>query len=148
MKLFFKELLEYTFYYNDKIIDTITNEFSFPEKSLQLINHIVNTQEIWNARITETPYKLAAWEIRPTETLKEINFVNYNTSLQIVNTTEFEKIINYKNSKNEAFEKTVRNILFHVVNHSTYHRAQIATDWKLNGIIPLVTDFIYFENDK
>lgn len=35
--------------------------------------------------------------------------------------------IAYKSMKGDAYESTVEEILFHVVNHSTYHRGQITT---------------------
>lgn len=54
MKKFFKELFEYTYHYNDKVIDSLlTTDVEVPEKALQLINHTINAQQIWNARIKE-----------------------------------------------------------------------------------------------
>jgi hypothetical protein len=51
---FFRELLEYTFHFNAKVIDVlINNPADFPGKSLELLNHTINAQEIWNARMQE-----------------------------------------------------------------------------------------------
>ena len=36
-------------------------------------------------------------------------------------------------------------MLFHFVNHSTYHRGQIASNLKEHGIEPLVTDYIFYK---
>lgn len=58
-----------------------------------------------------------------------------------------KKKISYKNSRGERFENSVRDILFHVINHSTYHRGQIATDCKLHGMTPLATDYIFYKRD-
>ena len=146
---FFKELLQYTFHFNEKVIDVLLNDSTiFPEKSLELLNHTINTQEVWNERIYELPVTLSAWQIRDTDLLKQINFNNYKTSLEIVDTFNFEKSIDYQNSRGEAFTNTVRDMLFHIVNHSTYHRAQIATDFKVNGIAPLATDYIFYKRDQ
>ena len=148
MKSFFKELFEYTYNFNEKVIDSLLNGAgAVPEKSLQLINHTLNAQEIWNGRIEERPATTGVWDIRPTDTLKNINLVNYQTSLKIVEKYDLHKKISYKNSKGEAFENSVRDILFHVINHSTYHRGQIATDCKLHGMTPLVTDYIFYKRD-
>lgn len=146
---FFKELFEYTFHFNKKVIDVLLNDpINFPAKSLELLNHTINTQEVWNERIYELPVTLSAWQIRDTELLNNINIMNYEMSLKIVDNVDFEKSIDYKNSRGEAYTNTVRDILFHLVNHSTYHRAQIATDFKVNGLTPLVTDYIFYKRDK
>ena len=49
------------------------------------------------------------------------------------------------NSKGETFSNKIKDILFHIINHSTYHRAQIATDLKQNGIEPINTDYIFYK---
>ena len=149
MKSFFKELFEYTCNFNDKVIDSLLDGAGAgPEKSLQLISHTLNAQEIWNARIEEKPNSVGVWDIRPMKTLKGINNANYLNSLRIVNEQDFDKIIRYTTSRGETFENTVRDILFHVINHSTYHRGQIATDCKLQGLAPLVTDYIFYKSES
>lgn len=40
------------------------------------------------------------------------------------------------------YESTVLDILTHVVNHSTYHRGQIASLIAATGTKPAVTDYI------
>jgi uncharacterized damage-inducible protein DinB len=148
MKSFFNELLEYTYTFNDKIIDSLVEGIAIPPKSLQLINHTINSQEIWNARIEEKPCSIDVWGLRPTESLKELNRKNYHNSLQIVEEFDFDRIIRYTNTKGQVFENTVRDILFHVTNHSTYHRGQIATDCKLAGMVPQVTDYIFYKRNS
>jgi uncharacterized damage-inducible protein DinB len=49
----------------------------------------------------------------------------------------------YTNSKGERFTSPVGDILMHVVNHSTYHRGQIAADMRASGMEPAYTDFIH-----
>ena len=150
MKTFFKQLFEYTYNFNDKVLDLLLENGvgDIPEKSLILINHTLNAQEIWNTRIEEKPNSVGVWDIRPVETLKGFNNANYVNSLRIVNEQDFDKIIRYTTSRGETFENTVRDILFHVINHSTYHRGQIATDCKLQGLAPLVTDYIFYERES
>lgn len=148
MKSFFKELFEYTFHFNEMLIDSLIkiNE-DIPEKALQLINHIINAQEIWNVRIEEKLSTTDVWAIRPMNTLKEINKINYQNSLYIIDSFDFERKIKYTNSKGQAFENTIRDMLFHIINHSTYHRGQIATYCKLDNITPLVTDYIFYKRE-
>ncbi len=143
MKDFFKSLFEYTYHYNDKVIEALMHALSAPEKSILLINHTVNAQEIWNARIEEKECGINVWELRPIDVLKEINKNNYEKSLDIIRTYDFDRIVAYKNSKGIGFSNTVQDMLFHAVNHSTYHRGQIATDFKNNGLTPISSDYIF-----
>ncbi|MBL7865765.1 MAG: damage-inducible protein DinB, partial [Cyclobacteriaceae bacterium] len=61
---------------------------------------------------------------------------------------QFEKVVQYTNTKGQSFSNTVRDILFHVANHTTHHRGQIISDFRQSGIQPLVTDFIFYIRDK
>jgi uncharacterized damage-inducible protein DinB len=54
-----------------------------------------------------------------------------------------QEIIGYKNMKGDAYENTVEEILFHLVNHGTYHRGQIITLLRDSDVTHLVgTDLI------
>lgn len=145
MKPFFKDVFEYTYHFNDKVIDLLLDSVKAPEKSVLLINHTLNAQEIWNNRIEEDSPKIGVWDIRPLEGLKEINAENFKATLRIIDLYNFDKKVKYKNSKGQEFENTIKEMLFHTVNHSTYHRGQIATDCKMYGIEPLVTDYIFYK---
>lgn len=148
MKGFFKEILEYTYAFNDKVIDALLTTVSPPEKSIRLINHTLNAQQIWNARIDNKKNTIGVWDIRPLEDIKAINLANYQKSLQIIANSDFDQKITYSNSSGKTFENTVRDMLFHAINHSTYHRGQIATDFKANGIDPLSTDYIFYKREE
>jgi uncharacterized damage-inducible protein DinB len=51
----------------------------------------------------------------------------------------------YKNMKGDPFEDTYEETLFHVVNHSTYHRGQIISMLREAGVTKLVsTDLIHY----
>jgi uncharacterized damage-inducible protein DinB len=52
--------------------------------------------------------------------------------------------IAYKNTRGESFENSVRDILFHINNHSTHHRAQIAARIREAGITPPTSDYIFY----
>ena len=58
-----------------------------------------------------------------------------------------EKRLKYKNSKGEEFDNSLRDIVTHIINHSTYHRAQIAQLVKRAGGIPAVTDYIVYQRE-
>ena len=143
---FFKDAFEYNYHFNQELIQLFENNGTvIPEKSILLLNHLINAQEIWNERILNEKNAVDVWEIRPFESLKKHNKNNYNKSLQILNNTELSQQIIYKNSKGIEFSNTVQDVIFHIINHATYHRAQIASDLKANGIEPINTDYIFYK---
>ncbi len=54
----------------------------------------------------------------------------------------------YRNLKGEAFTQPLLDSLVHVVNHSTYHRGQIATMYRQAGHAAPATDLIVFKREK
>ncbi len=142
---FFEELLDYSHQCNQNLIQIImNNEHKVTDKALQLINHILNAHQIWNNRIQSESTPFGVWQIHDLQALSDIDQTNYNHSVRILRQYDFNDHIVYVNSRSESFKRTVRNILFHIVNHTTYHRGQIATEFRHTGIEPLVTDYIYF----
>ncbi|MFZ7115872.1 MAG: DinB family protein [Bacteroidota bacterium] len=148
MQSFFKELFEYNRHYNQKLIKLLSdNSGKVSEKSIQLMNHIINAHQIWNSRITgEAPFDV--WVIHSFADLEKLDLSNYSNTLQILESKNIDEKIKYTNSRGETFVNISKDILFHVVNHSTYHRAQIATECKLNGISPLVSDYIFLKREQ
>jgi len=149
MEDFFREIFEYTFEFNKQVINLLLqSDTAVAEKALLLLNHTLNANEVWNCRIEEQNANVGIWEVKPLETLNTINEQNYQKSLQILEVKDFDKNIQYINSKGDVYVNRVRDILFHIVNHSTYHRGQIATECKRIGITPLLTDYIFYKRDS
>jgi uncharacterized damage-inducible protein DinB len=139
------DLFEYTFHFNSEMIRVIgENIEKVDEKTISLINHILNAQQIWNSRILgEKTFEV--WQINPFEMLEEINQHNFEKSIEIINNFDPDRKINYQNSRGVNFENTVFEMLFQAINHSTYHRGQINSLLKQNGIDPILTDYIFYK---
>lgn len=146
MKTLFEELFAYNHHYNQKLADVIAlNQDKIGEKSIKLFSHMLNAHHIWNTRILKRQNLHNVWDIRPFHMLNDIDKRNLEQTMLILNNVELETVILYTNSRGQSFENKVRDILFHVINHSTYHRGQIATDFRQNGIEPLSTDYIFYK---
>ncbi len=115
------------------------------EKCIKLQSHILNAHQIWNYRIEQKEGHFAVWQIHPVATWKDIDQNNFQSSLQILNKVDLNDKIQYKTSQGQAFTNSVRDIFFHVINHSTYHRGQLASEFKQAGIEPIVTDYIFYK---
>ena len=146
MKVFFNQLFDYNFYCNKKLIDTCNTIDLLPEKSIILLSHILNAHHIWNARIQRRKPEFDIWQLHEAKAWVDIHYENQRSSFEITSSTDdFEKRIDYENSQGRLFTNTVRDMLFHIINHSTNHRGQIAMDFRSNGIEPLVTDYIFYK---
>jgi uncharacterized damage-inducible protein DinB len=146
MPQFLNELFLYNHHSNQKLFEVLNgNQNIISDKAIKLFNHIINSHQIWNKRIIAEQTLPAVWEVRPFGELGKIDSDNYRQSLKILEEKEITETIHYANSKGEKFSNTVGDILFHVINHSTYHRAQINMELRSSGIEPVVTDYIVYK---
>jgi uncharacterized damage-inducible protein DinB len=146
MKDFFEELFSYNYYFNQKLAALFSSAATkIPEQSLLWFNHILNAHEIWNSRILQLPTAVKGWDLRDTGELGMIDRRNYDQSRKILEQVDLGSSLSYKNARGESFSNKAGDILFHVVNHSTYHRGQIAFDLRQHGIEPVVSDFIFYK---
>lgn len=146
MKPFFKELFEYSHYFNQRLSDLfMASPRQISEKSIKLFSHILNAHQIWNNRIDPKHPSFGVWELHNTEDFKSIDNMNYEQIVKIIDKFELNETINYSNSKGQTFSNSVRDILFHIINHSTYHRGQLASEFRQHGHEPLVTDYIFYK---
>lgn len=73
---------------------------------------------------------------------------NLDSFISALTSSELERIIKYKNTQGVPFEGPLWPMLQHVVNHSTYHRGQIATLLRQLGAKPVSTDLIAFHRER
>lgn len=147
MKDKFNELFAYNYEMNKQVIQLITqHEPTISEKIFELISHTINAHQIWNARINKEE-ELGVWQLNSWENIPTINAQNYDKTINILQNNNLSTIVSYRNSKGEQFKNKIEDILFHIINHSTYHRAQIATECRNLGIKPLVTDYIMYKRN-
>lgn len=141
----YPDLFAYNHEMNMRLLTLLeTHRTQVSEKTLALLSHTFNAHQIWNARILKQ-LTFQVWQLNDWHTLPQINQSNYENTLLILKTIPLQSFIEYHNSKGEGFFNTVDEILFHIINHSTYHRAQIATECRLHGIEPLSSDYILFK---
>jgi uncharacterized damage-inducible protein DinB len=149
MKKHFIELFRYNYWANLRMLGTMEEQNLKDEKLLKLFSHLLSSQIIWHNRIKDLPTSpFPLWEVYKLRELKSMidesnsNWLDY---LEKDHPSEtFEEMIFYKNSKGDKYETTIRHIITHVINHSTYHRAQMAVRMRDLGIDPPVTDFITY----
>ncbi|ATP55409.1 damage-inducible protein DinB [Pedobacter ginsengisoli] len=140
------QFCKYNNWANSLLLDTlISHSSSLPESCIQLFSHIVNAQTIWHSRINSTPNSISVWQLHDLETCKELLEESTKELTQIEQQQSIHtQVIKYTTSTGIHFETSVQDILLHVFNHGTYHRAQIAKEMKLHNLTPVNTDYIMF----
>ncbi|WP_222982909.1 DinB family protein [Flagellimonas meishanensis] len=146
MKAFLQQLFDYNFYCNKKLIEQCTSLERIPEKSVQLFSHILNAHLVWNQRILGNPTKVDVWQVHDVALWGDMHYDNQRTSFEIItNTDDFAKRVDYENSEGRIFANELKDILYHIVNHSTHHRGQILTDFRSAGLAPEPLDYIFYK---
>ena len=128
--------------HDESILDP-EKKSSFPSISKTVL-HLWDAELIWLTRLRGE--SLSDWPSKKftggkSEMLKGL----VNTSTELLHFIKgkgdaflLEKII-YKNMKGDVNENPAEEILFHLVNHGTYHRGQIITLLRESGVTQLVT---------
>jgi uncharacterized damage-inducible protein DinB len=145
MNTFFPDLFRYNNDANNLIIEGM-NKYpgAVTDRCLSLMSHILNVHQIWNQKILSIAESKDPWGSHPIMDLYAINKQAFETSVRIISEFELDKQIIYSTRSGKSFTNSVSEILFHCINHSTYHRGQIATEFRNMGIEPKMTDYISF----
>lgn len=145
MKQFLQRFFEYNYQIN-QLLDSKFQSYNYQLEGeiIRLVNHLMNAHQIWIERIESNITLKNPWEDFPVESFSSRNQTLYERTLEILDSADFEKIIAYKSFSGAKFEKKVSDILIHIVNHSTYHRGQIAQLMRKHGLEPVPSDYIHW----
>lgn len=147
MKPYFIRLFDYDLHTNLQFIDKIMVS-GINGEPVKLMAHLLAAQQIWLGRclLDPTPQE-AQWPDWPAENLKTIARQNHSEWLSLLadkSAGDFDGLITYKNSKGQAFTNTLTDILAHLINHGTHHRAQVGIYLKQAGLQLTPTDYIFY----
>ncbi len=146
MKSFFNQVFDYNFFCNKKLIEECLKLEAIPGRSQTLFSHMLNAHHIWNARVMGVESQYEVWQEHLPETWGDIHYENQRGSFEIItNTDDFEKRIDYESTEGRLYTNSLQDILFHIINHSTHHRAQISVDFRANGLEPIQFDYIFYK---
>ena len=149
MKRYFTELFEYNLWANQRLLGAIGQHQGQDDAIFNLMSHIVSAQFIWLQRVEGLPTSpFPPWEVY---NLREIeSMANESNTLWIKFLNNYkldtlEEVIHYQNSAKKDFENRLVDIINHVINHSTHHRAQVSLMLRQLDIAPPQTDYIVFK---
>ena len=118
-----------------------------PAVCLRLFSHVLNAQAIWIARLCGTHSPVKVWQEHDLAGLRQLHQQTSEHLHQLIrdaDETERHRQISYTNSAGESYTSQVSDIFTHVPVHANYHRAQVATHLRENGLAPINTDFITY----
>ena len=146
MEQFFRELFEYNHHSNQQLGMVFDSRPEYTSaKAVRLFSHLLNAHRIWNNRIDPGEKLPGVWEVQEVRDFIAIDRTNHAHTLRILESVDLNAAIHYLTTSGEPFTNSVREIAFHIINHSTYHRGQIATEFRNNGLEPLSTDYIFYK---
>lgn len=142
-----RELAEFDYWANNEVIHYLTSQECTDEKPLKIFSHILNAYGLWFERINKNPQKTGVWSILGVEELKSKNEEYHQIYLKILteNESDPDKNITYTNTMGETFTSAVKDILIHLLNHSSYHRGQVIQLLSGYGLKFPYIDYIHYK---
>ena len=142
----FRRLLAYDAWGNLAALESLQLGTLTPSsRASALVGHLIGAGRLWLDRLHG---RSSASDIWPVLSLDECEAgfreldAAWREYLGGLKEVDLQKPISYVNSKGEAWESTVGDILMHAALHGTYHRGQIAMLVRQSGNTPAYTDFI------
>jgi uncharacterized damage-inducible protein DinB len=147
-----KDQFIHLFKFNDWATRAAANSLKGLEKKDErlgeLLSHLVAAQKLWLNRTLKREIHINPWEkLSVQDSISQSTAVTaeWINLLESLSDKDLDKRIEYINTKGEKYVSTVKDIVTQVINHSTYHRAQIAQRVKALGNKPAVTDYIVYQ---
>ena len=135
MKDFFLDKFEYDFFASKNWIESLeSQEECISEFAIRSMSHNLNVHHIWNRRLLNKQIESELWDVFPIHFLQKLLEENYRETVEYLEKFELTEKIKYHSSEGVIFEKSTIDVLYHILNHSNYHRAQIALDLKQNNL--------------
>lgn len=121
---------------------------SFPSV-LSTLGHLVGAEWVWLRRwLGESPTSVPAWQrdldlnhLRQQLSSIEVERAEWLTRLA---DSDLSAMLSYSTLNGQLYVHRLGDLVRHVVNHSTYHRGQLATQLRQLGATPPSTDFIRY----
>lgn len=121
---------------------------SFPSVGATL-GHLVGAEWVWLRRwLGESPASVPAWQGTPVlaELRGQLSAVERDREIWLAGLRDADlgRDLSYQTMSGQPFSNRLDDLIRHVVNHSTYHRGQVATQLRQLGVKPPQTDLIAY----
>ena len=148
MKEYFLRLYRYNQWANQTYLDALAPISEVPERVMLLFSHVLTAQNNWLNRIKGIPHEpMPIWDYKTLQELHALADINAALWLEFLEASTEEslsKMVHYTNMQGLPYETLASDIIIHVANHGTYHRAQFALILREHAIAPPNTDYITY----
>ena len=147
MKKYFLKLYQYNVWATHRVLTCLQRQKVEDEKIFSLMGHVLAAQFLWLHRIKGLPAPdVKLWDTYSMDQLVSMADRAGQEWLTFVEgTDDFNIELTYRNYTNDPYTNNVEMIMIHLVNHSSYHRAQVAMLLRQKGFEPINTDFITYD---
>lgn len=119
------------------------------ERAVAIWSHVQAARRTWLVRLgrpIEAPGDglFPIWPIDKARAEAETMDAAWRGYIEALDARELARVTRYTSTEGKAYDTDVRDILTHVVNHSSYHRGQIASLIAATGTKPPITDYVFF----
>ncbi len=139
-----RRLLAYEGWANDRIFAAAQDACTADEHTARLLSHLLQAHAIWLARVAGGAAPTDAWQVLPWAELAPREAELRAAWLARLEADDLDRLIAYRDLHGNPWTTPLGDILQHVLNHSTYHRGQIAARLVALGCAAPVTDFIAY----
>lgn len=135
--------LRYDRWANAEVLKALECQTAAPDRTWRLLAHIVGAQYTWLDRIHGRESRAAVWpEMTPAQIGDGLDALAGEWD-DLLGQADLTHPVTYRNSKGQEWSSSVLDIVAHVANHGTYHRAQIALLLRETALEPPYTDWIH-----
>ena len=147
MKKYFLKLYQFNAWANERVIACLKQQDVKDEKTLSVFGHVLAAQFLWLHRIKGlTPPNVKLWGVYSLDTLEKMVVDANQQWLDFVESNDnFDRELTYTNYTGDPYTNNVESIMMHLVNHCSYHRAQVALLLRQQGFEPINTDLITYD---
>lgn len=119
------------------------------ERAIAVFSHAQAARQLWLSRVSDLAAFPAdgvfpVWNLDTCEVNARAMDDAWRGFVRGLGAAGLARAVRYTSTEGRAYESAVEDILTHVVNHSSYHRGQIAHLLAQTGTRPAVTDFVAF----
>jgi uncharacterized damage-inducible protein DinB len=143
-----QKLYEHLNWANQSILEYLRHSEGEQQQAMRLFAHILLAEQVWLARLQgKDSSQLPIWsdvDLAGCSQLVLQNDESYTTFIDGLTIADLDNEILYFNSKGQAFQTSIRDVLTHVALHGQYHRGQINSLLRATGFDPVNVDYITF----
>ena len=153
-----QELLRYNAWANNRMLDTVaaldsdqfTRSLGGSYSSVQgTLTHMLWAEWLWLERWRGgSPKEVFARDAFASVSQLRSRWHEIQASQEAVGDSltpeQLLRVLRYTNRQGEVWEYALWRMIYHLCNHSTYHRGQVTNMLRLLGARPAATDFLVF----